>query len=141
MDATRIFLDICDVFARVYFAICRKTYVSVKVQFVPQKDEEAAENKRKIAFTIINESGPDIEVRDAWFLTSFNRRIFSKALDSKMPIRVRSRDRETYFMPIVEELSAALNKNVGEKITQAVLFDKAQNLHTGRLDKAVELAI
>lgn len=140
MDATRLVLDTYEAFVRAYSAIFRKQYVAVKVQLVPQRDKSEPGTKELIAFTIINESGPDIEVQEAWFLTSFNRRIFSKFIDSKMPIKMRRKDRATYFMPI-EELKATLNERVGETITEAVVFDKTQHQHIGRVDEAVEVEL
>lgn len=140
MDATRLVLDTCEALVKVYSAFFGKQYVAVKVQLVPQKDKSRPETKGLIAFTIINESGPDIEVQEAWFLTSFHRRIFSKFIDSKMPIRVQKKDRAVYFMPL-EELKAALNEKVGETITEAAIFDKSQHQHTGRVDKMVELGL
>ena len=140
MDATRLILDTCDAVVKAYSAFLGKQYVSVKVQLVPQRDKSSPETPELIAFTIINESGPDIEVQEAWFLTSFHRRVFSKFIDSKMPIRVRKKDRAVYFMPI-EELKAALNERVGETVTEAVVFDKTQHQHMGRVDKALELRL
>ncbi len=137
MNATNLILDTFDSFTKMYSAFCRKSYVSVKVQLVPSKDKSNPADKRLVAFTIINESGPDIEVEEAWFLTSFNRRILTGYIDSKMPEKILSKDRAIYFVPL-EELKAALNKSVGETITQAAVFDKTQRIHTGRVDKAVE---
>jgi hypothetical protein len=140
MDATRLLLDTCEVFVKAYSTICRKPYVTVKVRLVPQRDKSGPETNQLIAFTIINESGPDIEVQEAWFLTSFHRRVFSKVIDSKMPIHVRRKDRATYFVPI-EELKAALNERVGETITEAAVFDKTQRQHQSRVDEALEVKL
>jgi len=138
MDAARIVLDIYDAFVKAYSAILGKQYVSVKVQLVPQKDTFDQDDKKLIAFTIINESGPEIEIQEAWFLTSFNRRVFSEVLNSRMPVRIRSRDREIYFLP-AEDLKAALNEKVGETIAQAAVFDNAQRKYSGRVDRLAEL--
>ena len=139
MDATNLILDTLDAFTKMYSAFCRKSYVAVKVQLVPSKDKSNPAAKELVALTIINESGPDIEVEEAWFLTSFNRRILTTYIDSKMPEKVLSKDRAIYFIPL-EELKAALNKSIGETITQAAIFDKgAQRVHAGRVDKAAEL--
>jgi len=137
MDAARVVLDIYDAFVKAYSAMLGKQYVSVKVQLVPQKDTSGQEDNKLIAFTIINESGPEIEIREAWFLTSFNRRVFSEVLDSRMPVKVRSKDREIYFLP-AKDLKSALNEKVGETVTQAAVFDTTQHKYTGRVDRLVE---
>jgi hypothetical protein len=137
MDATRFLLDIFEFFKKTISVICYRPYVAVEVQLVPPKDKSGT--PELIAFTVINEIGPDIEVQEAWFLTSYNRRILCKYIDSKLPEKVLSKDRAIYFVPL-EELKAALNKGIGETITEAVVFDKAEHLHTGRVHKLAEIA-
>lgn len=138
MDAaTRIVLDIYDTFIKLLSAVLGKSYVSIKVQFMPQKESSNPGVDKRLAVTFINESGPDIEIKEAGFLTSFNRRIFSETLNTRMPVRIRSKDREIYILP-AEELKAQLNEKVGETITQAVVYDRAQNKFSGRVDKQVE---
>ena len=140
MDPTRLVLDTAEAFVKAFSAALGKSFVTVKVRLVTPKDRTDPEAKDQVSFAIINESGPDIEVQEAWFVTTYNRRIFSTVLNSKMPIRVRKRDRATYFLPI-EELKAALNERVGETITQAAVFDKTGHQYQSRVDSAFELKL
>ena len=137
MDLTNLVLTIFDAFIKTYSIICRKPYVTVKVRYAPQRDRSGKVTQEMIAFTVINEGGLEIDIQRIWFLTSFNRPIFSEFLDSKMPLKVLGRDRATYFMPM-EELKAALNRSGGETIVQAVVFDKTEHKHAGRVDKVAQ---
>jgi len=137
MNAVNFLLDIFEFVKKTYSTMFYRPYVAVEVQLVPPKDKSGL--PELVAFTVINESGPDIEIQETWFLTSYNRRILSTHIESKLPEKVLSKDRAIYFVPL-EELKAALNKGIGETITQAVVFDKAEHLHTGRVDTLAELA-
>jgi hypothetical protein len=137
MDATRLVLDTYDTFVKVYSAFCRKQYVTVKVRLIPQRGKSNPETPKEIAFSILNESGPDIVVQEAWFLTSYRRRVFAQSIDSKMPINVRSKDRTTHFLPF-DELKSALNERIKETITHAVVFDKNQHQYQSRIDETLE---
>jgi hypothetical protein len=137
MDATRLVLDTYDVFVKACSAFCRKSYVRIRIRLIPQRGETTPETPKLIDFTIINESGPDIEVQEAWFLTSFRRHIFSQAIDSRLPVTVRSKDRVTFFVPY-EELKAALNERVKETITHGVVFTKTQRQYQSRIAEALE---
>jgi len=136
-NLTNLVLDTFEVAIKTYSAICKKPYVTVKVQFTPQRDRAGKVTKELIAFTIINESSPEIDVQRIWFLTSFNRHLSPEFINSKMPIKVLGKDRATYFMPI-EELKAALNKSVGETIIEAVVFDKTEHKYAGRVDRLAQ---
>lgn len=138
MDLTNLILDIFEIVIKTYSIILRKPYVTVKVQYAPQRDRAGEVTKELFAFTIINESGPEIEVQRVWFLTSFNRPISSESIDSKIPIRVWKRNRTTYFLPI-EELKVALNKSAGETIIEAVALDNAERKHVGRVNKLAQV--
>lgn len=141
MDITNLItnftLGIFDTALKTYSVICRKPYVTVKVQYASQKDGEGRVTQETFALTIINESGPEADIQRVWFLTPFHRIIFSLLVDSKMPVKVRKRDRATYFFP-VKELKAALNKNVSDTISEAVVQDKTGHIYSGRTDKVVQ---
>jgi len=137
MDLTSILLDVIEQFNKVYAVILRKPYITVKVQYAPRRDRSGKVKQEMIAFTIINEGFLENEIQRAWFLTSFNRPVFSELLDSKTPLKVSGRDRVTYFMP-AEELKAALNRSSGEMIAQAVVFDSTEHKYAGRVDKKVQ---
>lgn len=137
MDLTNLVLAIFEAFVKTYSVICRKPYATAEVKYAPQRDRSGEVTKELIAFTIINGSSPEIDVEKSWFLTSFNRPISSKLIDSKMPIKVLGKRRATYFVPM-EELKAALNKSVGETITKTVVFDKTEHKYTGRVDKVTQ---
>ena len=137
MDASGLILDISEAFIKIYSLILNKPFVALEVVYVPKRSKSGELTREEIAFTIINASGPEIEVHRVWFLTSFNRRIFSTYVDSKMPVKVRKKDRATYFIPI-EEFRAALNKSVGETITKAAVSDSTGHIHVGRVDKAAQ---
>jgi len=131
-------LDISDAIAQVYSIILRKPFLTVKkVKYTPQRDRSGEVTRELISFTVVNESCHDIDVQRIWFLTSFNRQIFSDSIDAKMPVKMPENDRATYFVP-VEELKAALNKIVGETITKVVAFDKAGHPNTGRVDQVAQ---
>ena len=136
MNATYFLLDIFEFIKKAYSIMFWRPYVAVKVQLVPPKDKSSRPDQ--IAFTVINESGPDIEIKEAWFLTNYNRQIFSPHIESRLPEKVLHKDRAIYFVPF-EEIQTALNKGIGETITQAAVFDKAEHLHTGRVDTKAEL--
>ena len=137
MDLTSLVLDISEEVVKIYSIICNKPYVTAEVVYVPQKGKSGEVTKEEIAFTIINEGELEIEVQRIWFLTSFNRPIFSKYVDSKMPIKVRRKDRATYFVPI-EEFKAALNKSFRETIVKTSVLDNMGHPHIGRIDKATQ---
>jgi hypothetical protein len=137
MDATRLVLDIYDAFVKAYSAFFRKQYITIRVRLIPQREQSNPETPKEIAFSVLNESGPDIVVQEAWFLTSYRRRVFSQTIDSKMPINVRSKDRTTHFLPF-DELKSALNGHIKETITHAVVFDKNQHQYQSRIDEALE---
>jgi hypothetical protein len=126
MDPSRIVLDIGDVFVRTYSSALGKPHATVRVQLVPQIDKSEPESKPLLAFTIVNQSSPDIEVRQAWFMTNYNRRVFSEFINSRLPVIVRGKNQATYFFPF-EELKATLNEATKETITQAFIYDKEQN--------------
>lgn len=137
MNAANFLLDIFEFIKKAFSIMFWRPYVAVKVQLVPPKDKSA--QQELVAFTVINESGPEIEVKEAWFLTNYNRRILSTHIESRLPEKVLSKDRAIYFVPFAE-LKTALNKRMKETITQAVVLDKAEHLHTGRVNTKVELA-
>ena len=137
MDLTSLVLDISEAVVKIYSIICNKPYVTAEVVYVPQKGKSGEVTKEEIAFTIINEGELEIEVQRIWFLTSFNRPIFSKYVDSKMPIKVRRKDRATYFVPI-EEFKAALNKSFRETIVKTAVLDNMEHTHIGRIDKVTQ---
>ena len=137
MDLTSFVLGILEVFLKTYSIILKRPYVTVKVQYAPQRDRSGTVTKELFALTIFNESTPEIDVQRVWFLTSFNRPVFSELVDSKMPLKVLRRGRATYFMPMTE-LKAALNRNVGETISQAVVFDQNGHKHLGRVDRVAQ---
>jgi len=137
MDPTSLVLTTFDTAIKAYSILRRKPYVTVEVKYAPQRGRSGEVTKGLIAITIINESSPEIDIQSVWFLTSFNRVIFSELIDSKMPVKVLGRRRTTYFIPI-EELKAALNKSAGETITKAVVLDKHGRKYVSRVDKATE---
>jgi hypothetical protein len=140
MDPSRIVLDIGDALVKAYSSALGKPHATVKVQLVPQIDKSEPESKPLLAFTIVNQSSPDIEVRQAWFMTNYNRRVFSEFITSRLPVIVRGKNQTTYFFPF-EELKATLNEATKETITQAFIYDKEQNLYSGRVDEALEIAL
>ena len=137
MDFTKLVLDILEPLEQVYYIVCRKPFLTVKVQSAPQRDGSGQGTEASIVFTIINESCGDMEVQRIWFLTSFNRPVFSEFLDSKTPLKMMVNNRVTYSVPI-EELKSALNKSVGETINKVVVFDQAGHQNSGRLVKALQ---
>ncbi len=137
MNITNLLLDILDLCAKIYSIILRKPYTEVTVHYTPRTDRTCKVTKELIAFTVNNVSGPEIEVRKIWFLTSFNRPVFSEFLDAKLPLKVRTRDKATFIVP-VEDLKAALNKSAGETIDEAVITDQNDHKHAGRAAKAVQ---
>jgi hypothetical protein len=137
MDLSNLVLGIFEVFKKTYSIIFTKPYATVKVKYLPQKDGSGTVTNELIEFSIINESFGDIEVQRIWFLTSYNRPVYSEFIDSQMPIKVPENDRATYLVPI-EELKAALNRNVSDTIIQAVVCDKAGHKHAGLVDRAVQ---
>ena len=138
MNLTNIVVGIIDACIQLYNIILRKPFLTVnKVQYSPQRDSSGKVTEELIAFTIANESCDEIEVQRIWFLTSFNRPIFSKVIDSKVPLKMLVNDRATYLVPI-EELKAPLNKNVGETITEVVVLDKTEHQNIGRVDRVAQ---
>ena len=137
MDIDNLAFGISEVLTKTYSIIFIKPYATVKVKFRPQGDGPDKATEESIEFTIINEGFGEIDVQRIWFLTSFNRPVFSKFIDSKMPIKVLEDNRATYFVPI-EELKASLNRSVGETIIKAVVLDKNEYKHVGRVDKVAQ---
>lgn len=137
MNPINLVLAIFEALTRIYSVIRKKPYLTVEVKYAPQRDRSDKVTKELIAFTIINESGPEVEVQKTWFLTSFNRPVLSKFIDSKIPIKVLEKNRATYFVPI-EEFKTALNRSVGETITKAIVLDQTEHKHTGRVDKVTQ---
>ena len=137
MDLNNLVLDISEVFRKTYSIIRTKPYATVKVRFAQQGEGAGKVIEELIALTIINEGFGVIDVQKVWFLTSYNRPIYSESIDSKMPIKVLENDRATYFIPI-EELKMLLNRSAGETITRAVVLDKAEHKYEGRVDKVAQ---
>ncbi len=137
MNPINLVLAIFEALTRIYSIIGKKPYLTVEVKYAPQRGTSGKVTKELIAFTIINESGPEVEVQKTWFLTSFNRPVLSKFIDSKIPIKVPEKNRATYFVPI-EEFKTALNRSVGETITKAVVLDQTERKHIGRVDKVTQ---
>jgi len=135
MNPTNLLLDIFDACIKIYSVICRRPHVTARVQFTPQRDRSGEVTKELMALTIINESSPEVDVQEVWFLTSFKRPVSSTHIDAKLPVKVRGRDRTTYFVPF-EDLKAALNKNVAETIAEVVILDKTGRKHIGRVGRA-----
>ena len=140
MDLTNIVLDIIEAFTKAYAIILRKPYITVKVQHAPKRDRSGEVTKDMVAFTLINEGFTEIDVQKVWFLTSFNRLVSAKSVDSKLPVKVLENDRINFIVP-VEELKATLNKRVRETITRVVVFDKAEHRYVGRVDKITQEAL
>jgi len=132
MDYSSLVLNIIEASTKIYSIILNKSYATVEVVYVPQRGKSGELTKEEIALTIINESGPEIEVQRVWFLTSFNRPIYSEYVDSKMPVKVRKKDRAIYFAAI-DEFRAALNKNAGETIIKAAVLADTEHIHVGRI--------
>ena len=140
MDLNNLVLDVFKIVTKAYSIIFLKPYATVKAQFTPQRDSSGKATKEFISFTISNASFGDIDVQRIWFLTSFNRQIFSQSIDSKLPAKVMENDRVNFSVP-VEELKAALNRRVGETIFKAVVFDKNERKFDGRVGKAIQEAL
>ena len=137
MDINDFFLDILDAAAKTYAVVCKKPYATGQMVYVPRKEKSGEVTKEEIALTIINEAGPEMEVKRVWFLTSFNRPVFSQLVDSKMPIKLRKKDRATYFIPI-EEFKAILNKRIGDTIAKTVVLDTTERQYVARVDKVTQ---
>ena len=133
MDFESIAVDSIDASVQLLFIILRKPFLTVdKAQYVPQKES--------IEFTVANESSHENDIQKIWLLTSYNRPIFSEAIDSKLPVKMLVNDRVTYSLP-VEELRAILNKGAGETITDVVVLDKNGRQNVGRLKKSAKEAL
>ena len=137
MDLTNLVLTSFEAFTKTYSVVLRKPYIAIKVQYAPRRDRSGKVTKEMIAFTIANGGIHEIDIQRIWFLTSFNRPVFSELLDSKMPLKLLGKDRFTYFVP-TEELKTALNRSVGETIVGAVAFDKTGHKYTGRVDRVAQ---
>lgn len=137
MDINDFVLDIFDAVAKTYAVVRNKPYATGQILYIPQKGKSGEITKEEIALTVINEAGPQMEVKRVWFLTSFNRPVFSQYVDSRMPIKLRKKDRATYFVPI-EEFKAALNKSIKETITKTVVLDATERQYAASVDKATQ---
>ena len=137
MDYTKLALDIIEPLEQVLLIVRRKPFLTVKAQSTLQGHTSAEANEASLVFTVFNKSSHDIELQNIWFLTSFNRPIFSELLDSKMPVKMLENDRVTYSIPIVE-LKSALNKSIGETINRVVIFHSSGRQNSGRLSKAIQ---
>jgi len=136
MNLSNLGVGICDACEQIYSIILRKQFLTVnKVQYTPQRDISGKVTEESITFTIANESSHDNEVQRIWFLTSFNRPIFSELIDSKMPVKMLVNDRATFSVPI-EELKAALNRT----ITDVVVLDKNERHNFGRIEQPAQEA-
>ena len=132
VDPARILLDAGDKIVKAYSNAAGKPFATVRLQLAARKSES---EPRLLAFTIVNESTPDIEVRKAWFLTNFNRQIFIDFITSRLPVTVRGNNQSAYFFPF-DDLKATLNSK--ETIIQAFIYDKGEHVFSGRVDEAVE---
>jgi hypothetical protein len=137
VDPTKFVLDISDLFLKILAIFLRKPYATVRVQYAPQKDRDGNVTKELMAFTIINESVREMNIQRAWFLTAYNRIVPSAFLDAKMPVKVVRREKTTFFFPI-EEVKAALNKNVQDTIAEGVVMDDSGHKFSGRADKKAQ---
>ena len=137
MEPPKFVLDILELFKRAYFLILQKPYATVKIEYMPQRDTSDKITEELITLTIINECFGEIDIQGFWFLTTFNRQVFSESVNSKIPVKVPENDRATYYIPI-KELKNTLNKSVGETITKAVVFDQNEYSHIGRVAKEIQ---
>jgi hypothetical protein len=137
MDLAKIVVDALDACQQLLFIILKKPFLSVKVQSAPQRGRPGQETEEPISFTIANESSSEMEVQRIWFRTSFNRLIFPESIESKLPVKMSLNDRVTYPMP-VEELKTALNQNVGDTITEVVVYDQNKHENIARFNKAAQ---
>jgi len=133
MNVTNLLLDILEAAQKTYARLLRKPHVTVRVQYAPKKDRTGQIMQEMFALTIINESGPAIDIGKAWLLTSFNRPIFSELIESKLPVKIPTQDRCTSFLPM-DDLKAVLNKKVKETYLEAVVTDSTGHQYTGRVD-------
>jgi len=135
MDPARILLDVGDKLVKTYSNATGKPFATVRLQLAAQKSET---DPKLLAFTIVNQSSPDIEVQKAWFLTNYNRQIFLEFINSRLPVIVRGNNQAAYFFPY-DDLKTTLNPN--ETITQAFIYDKEEHIYSGRVDEAVEISL
>lgn len=140
MNLSNIGVGIGDACEQLYSIILRKPFLTVnKVRYVPQRDSSGKVTEESITFTIANESSHDNEVQRIWFLTSFNRPIFSELIDSKMPVKMLVNDRATFSVPIAE-LKTVLNRSAEETITDIVVLDKNEHHNFGRIEQPAQEA-
>ena len=133
MNLSNMAQDTSDALAQVYSILFRKPFLTVsKLQYTPQKDESGKITEELVSFTIANESSSDIEVQRIWFVTSFNRPIFSQSIDAKTPVKMPENARVTFSLP-VGELKAELNKSAGDTIAKVVVLDKTGHQSVGRV--------
>jgi hypothetical protein len=140
VDLTNFVLDMSEAFVKGYAIVRLKPYATVKVRYSPQGDSSGKVDRESVALTVSNGSFGEIDVQRIWFLTSFNRPVYSESIDSNLPVKVSEDNQATYFVPVTE-LKAALNKIVGETIVKAVALDKDGHRYEGRADRVTQEAL
>jgi hypothetical protein len=139
MELDKLVLDGLEASRQLYSIVLRKPFLTVKVQAAPKIAGSVKATGESPVLTIANESNHEMEIRQIWFMTSYNRRISSEALDAKLPVKLPVNERVTYTVP-VEELKAALNKSIEDTITEVVVADQAGRENTSRFNKAAQAA-
>jgi hypothetical protein len=138
MDVNELLLDVFDAVEKIYSAMTNRSYVTGHLTYVPPRSAPGEAAKEEIALTITNESGPGIEVKRVWFLTSYNRSVYSQLVDSKMPLRLRKKDRMTYFMT-TDEFKPALDKAANkETFAKIVVQDDKERMHVSRINQSTQ---
>jgi hypothetical protein len=134
MDLTKLSLDVIEPLEQVYKIVLRKPFLTVNIEREPQR---AGNNKASIEFTVANEGSSDMEARRIWFLTSYNRPVYSETLDARTPLKMPVNARATFSVHL-DELKSALNKAMSETVIKVVVADQNGGLNSGRLSPALQ---
>lgn len=134
LGLTKLSLDIIEPLEQVYKIVLRKPFLTVNIEREPKR---AGNNKASIEFTIANESSTDLEAKRVWFLTSYNRAIYSEAADAKTPLEMPVNARATFSVRL-DELKASLNSQSGETVNKVIVADQDGGLHSARLSPALQ---
>lgn len=137
MDLTKLALDIIEPLEQVYKIVLRQPFLTVNIEREPKR---GGNNKASIEFTVANEGSTDMEATRIWFLTSFNRPVYSATVDERTPLKMPVNARATFSVRL-DEIKAELNSQMGETVKKVVVADQTGKLNSGRLNPAVQAEI
>lgn len=132
MDINKLVLDISDLCIKAFNIVFQKPFLSIKAHI-----SEDSDKRGNIDFKISNDSFGDLELNHIWFITSYNRPLYTELTDGLTPLKVSEDFGQVFSVP-VEYLKNLLNKVDKEYITRIAVSDAKGKIFVNRLDSKAQ---